>query len=80
MRALTEIQAQVRAAAAEASRGCGLSDVLLEARLHAAYVAILAQASEEERPVVEAELLQSGFDLRHGDVVRTHPGTDADPL
>jgi hypothetical protein len=62
MRTITEIQARIRAAAAEAARGCGQSDVLFEARLQAAYAAILEQAPDEDRPVVEAALLESGFD------------------
>lgn len=62
MRTITEIQAQIKAAAEEAARGCGLSDELFDVRLQAAYAALLEQASAEDRPVVESELLQSGFD------------------
>lgn len=49
-------------AAAEAMRGCGLSDVLYASRMHSSYLFILEQASDAERHEVEAILLGHGYD------------------
>ncbi len=73
MRTVTEVQAEIKVATANAFRGCGLSDVLFESRLQQALAGILAQASDEDRPVVEAVLLESGFDP-HFEPFEAEPG------
>jgi hypothetical protein len=62
VRTVGDIRAQIKAAAAEAARGCGQSDVLFESRLQSALAAILEQSSDEDRPAIEAELYEAGFD------------------
>lgn len=53
---------RVKEAEIEAARGCGLSDVLYEARVQAAYAGILAQAPDAERATTEEVLKARGFD------------------
>ena len=57
-----DIQGQIETAEADAAHGCGLSDVLYEARVQAAYAAILSKASDADRGQIEAALRQRGFD------------------
>ena len=52
---------QMDAAAKTAAAGAGLSDVLFESRLQAAYARILAAAPAELKSQVEAELLERGY-------------------
>lgn len=56
------LPAAIKAAEAEALRGCGQSDVLYEARVQAAYGSILQEAPESEKRRVEAILRRRGYD------------------
>lgn len=58
---ISELPARMEAVEAEAMRGCGLSDVLYEARTQAGYASILESASNAEKPRVEAMLRDRGF-------------------
>jgi hypothetical protein len=62
MHSLTNLAALIEDAEREAARGCGLSDVLYERRVQAAYASILDQAPEAERTETEAALKKRGFD------------------
>jgi hypothetical protein len=57
-----DVIALIRQARDEAAQGCGLSDVLYEARVQDAFQAILDQAPDELRAETEAILRKSGFD------------------
>jgi hypothetical protein len=56
------LQERIESAASTAYRGCGLSDILYESRLQAAFRGILSTALEHERDAVEAQLRKAGFD------------------
>lgn len=58
-------RALIERAALHAASGSGLSDLLFETRLQAAYKAILDEAPVELRPAIEGELLDRGFDPHH---------------
>jgi hypothetical protein len=60
--ALANLDAIIDAAEAEAAHGCGLSDVLYEARVQAAYEAILEKAPATERAATEIALRKRGYD------------------
>jgi hypothetical protein len=53
---------RIKAAEAEAQRGCGQSYELYEARVQAAYASILASAPPELREETETALRLRGFD------------------
>jgi hypothetical protein len=58
---LLALQNRIENAESEAASGCGLSDVLYEARVQAAYAGILAAAPAAQRAETEAVLLSRGF-------------------
>lgn len=62
MNEVVTLSARIEAAEKEAARGCGLSDVLYEARVQAAYAQILASAPDNERSDAEAALKARGYD------------------
>lgn len=62
MNYLDTLHEQIKRAELEATRGCGLSDVLYEKCVQPAYADILARAPEEFRAETEAILKQRGFD------------------
>ncbi|MBG6083178.1 hypothetical protein [Rubrivivax gelatinosus] len=53
---------RMEAALAAAASCCGQSDVLFESRLQSAFEYILADAPDELKPQVEAELRARGYD------------------
>lgn len=53
---------RIKAAEEAANRGCGQSYELYEARVQAAYAAILAEAPEANREATEATLRSRGYD------------------
>ena len=57
----SSVIALIESVEAEAMRGCGLSDVLYEARVQEAYATILESASNSEKPRVEEILRERGF-------------------
>lgn len=57
-----DIQLRIEAAERNAADGCGLSDVLYEARVQSAYAAILAGAPQEDRAATESALKARGFE------------------
>lgn len=65
------LHALIEDAETEAMRGCGLSDVLYDARIQAAYKAILGRTPEAARAETEAALRKRGFDP---DFVPYEPG------
>lgn len=52
----------IQVAETEAASGCGLSDVLYEARIQNTYRSILQQATGTDRAETEAALKERGFD------------------
>lgn len=56
------LESQIEAAEAQAAYGCGLSDVIYEANVQAAYASILASTFEADRETVMAVLKGRGFD------------------
>ncbi len=52
----------IELAEAEASRGCGQSDVLYESRVQGAFARILTHAPSDERIATELALKARGFD------------------
>jgi len=58
----TNLTDLIEDAEARAARGCGLSDVLFNARVQAAYASILEQAPKSERAEVETALRERGYD------------------
>lgn len=59
---LANLATLIKDAEAEAANGCGQSDVLYEARVQAAYAAILNRAPASERAETEVALKKRGFD------------------
>jgi len=59
---LLALAIRIENAEREAARGCGLSDVLYETRVQAAYAAILEAAPAGHRAETEAALRSRGFD------------------
>lgn len=59
---LLALAIRIESAEREAARGCGLSDVLYETRVQAAYAGILEVAPAAHRAETEAALRSRGFD------------------
>lgn len=59
---LTTLATLIEDAETEAAHGCGLSDVLYEMRVQAAYQGILDRAPEAEHAETKAVLRERGFD------------------
>lgn len=56
------LEMQIEVAESDAFHGCGLSDVLYEKRVQAAYAQILEAAVDAHRAETEAVLRSRGFD------------------